>query len=311
MKALELTRSYWEQTAAPALQHSFPTLYPRVAAGLVGNGSECFGFDDEQSMDHDWGVDFFLWVTEADRDALPDLIRWKQSLFAQQPPPAARDRTAYGGTVSCMTVGEFYESLTGFPGAPEDVLDWRLAPEENFALAVNGAVFYDGAGAFSAVRRSLLDYYPEDLRRKKIAARCAAIAQTGQYNFARMVRREDWVTVHTVLERFSQEVMGLVFHLNRVYRPYYKWVWRRLGELPVLGVETASLLLELTLIEGRDESAQQTRQALIDRICALLTSELRRQGLSHEQDDFLLTHAEAVQRTIRNEALRLLPVQYE
>ena len=102
-------------------------------------------------------------------------------------------------------------------------------------MAVNGEVFRDGAGEFTSVRNSLLAYYPEDLRKKKIAARCMALAQTGQYNFERVARREDWVTVRTVLAKFTQEAMGLAYHLSRVYRPYYKWTWRKLKELPVMG----------------------------------------------------------------------------
>ena len=77
-----------------------------------------------------------------------------------------------------------------------------------------------------------------------------AIAQTGQYNFLRMSQREDWVTVQTVLCRFSENVMGLVFHLSRVYRPYYKWAYRRMMELEVLGEEVGKRLSELTLVEG-------------------------------------------------------------
>jgi hypothetical protein len=57
MKGLELSRQYFTDVAEPLLKRDFPALYPRLAAGLAGNGSECFGYDDEISRDHDWGID--------------------------------------------------------------------------------------------------------------------------------------------------------------------------------------------------------------------------------------------------------------
>jgi hypothetical protein len=77
MGALDLSRRYYFDVAKPLLEQEFPHLYPRLAIGLVGNGSECLGFDDELSADHDWGVDFFLWTAEADRDAIPKLQEWR------------------------------------------------------------------------------------------------------------------------------------------------------------------------------------------------------------------------------------------
>lgn len=309
--ALELSRTYWENIAFPELKVAFPTLYPRIAAGLCGNGSECFGYDDTLSTDHDWGVDFFLWVSDADKDLIPALKQWKKDLFKRYPPKNPRARSVHGATVDVMTISEFYYSLIGVPGVPDEILKWRWAPEENYALAVNGEVFWDGSGEFSNIRHGLLKYYPEDLRRKKIAARCMAIAQTGQYNFVRIAKRGDWIAVRFVLAKFAMEAAGLVYHLNRVYRPYYKWTWRRLQELPVLGKETAGMLLAMAEENGLDENSQCVQQERIDTLCGLLANELRNQGLSNCEDWYFNGHGEAVQRTIRNEKLRRLPVQYE
>lgn len=45
---------------------------------------------------------------------------------------------------------------------------------------------------FTRWRKTLLDFYPEDVRLKKIASRCMTIGQAGQYNLARCVKRGDF-----------------------------------------------------------------------------------------------------------------------
>ena len=72
MKGLELNRAFFEEIR-PELQRDFPELYARMAVGLVGNGSECFGYDDEISRDHDWGVAPQLWLPEDERGSIPAL----------------------------------------------------------------------------------------------------------------------------------------------------------------------------------------------------------------------------------------------
>jgi hypothetical protein len=307
---LELVRTYFLGSALPALRRDYPELSGRIAAGLVGNGSECFGYDDEISRDHDWGVDFFIWLPEEDAGRAPELAGWKRRLFREHPPQLGRERSEYGAHVGVMTCGAFYKSMIGFERGPETIGQWRAAPEENFAMAVNGEVFVDGAGEFTATREHLLRYYPEDLRRKKIAARCMALAQTGQYNLERCLKRGDLVTAYIVVARFIESAEAMVFLLNRIFRPYYKWAYRAMSELPVLGAVTGALLRRAALAGASEDGVGIVRQC-VSEICALITDELRRQGLATTDDWFLTTHGEQVRQGIADEYLRSLPTQYE
>ena len=311
MNGLRLSREYYFSVADPLLKRDFPQLYPRLAVGLAGNGSECFGFDDEISRDHDWGVDFFIWTMHDDRAMVPSVQKWKDNLFKNYPPEYPRIRSKYGAGTGVMTRGDFYSGLIGVPETPKTLREWISAPEENFAMAVNGAVFVDGPGEFTGTRNELLKFYPEDLRRKRIASKCMALAQTGQYNHSRIAKRGDHVTLRTVLSRFTEAAVALAFLLGKTYRPYYKWAYRALEGIPPPGGETARLLLEIAETGGFDDESQDERQRYIDELCSVFISHIREQGLSQSDDWFMTAHAEMVQSGIKDDFLLSLPAQYD
>ena len=70
MNGLELSKLYYQQIGRPMLEEKFAEYLPRLAAGLVGEGSECFGFDDEISRDHDFGPGFCIWLCKEDFDEI-------------------------------------------------------------------------------------------------------------------------------------------------------------------------------------------------------------------------------------------------
>lgn len=304
MTGMEWSRKFWDEVAAPALDRDFPDLADRVAAGLVGNGSECFGFDDALSTDHDWGTDFFLWLPESEAGAIPALTAWKAGLLAAHPEYPQRQATELGTRTGVMTCGEFYRQMTGFPQGPQSVREWFAVPVEQLAMAVNGQVFRDGSGIFTATRQHLTEGYPEDLRRKRIAARCMMLAQTGQYNLGRCLKRGHTVSAFTTLGKFVDEAVGLVFLLNRAYKPYYKWQFPAMLRLALLAQEVGEQLESLTAAKD-----WETRQKCVDAICALFAGELRREGLSDATDWFLAAHGQAVQATVQDPLLRQLPPQ--
>ena len=66
MKGLELSESYYNEYGKRMIEESFFEYADRIAVGLVGEGSECLGFDDDFSEDHDFEPGFCLFITEED-----------------------------------------------------------------------------------------------------------------------------------------------------------------------------------------------------------------------------------------------------
>ena len=236
---------------------------------------------------------------------------WKDALLDKYPPKYARTRSEYGARVGVMTCGDFYASLIGAPEGPHSMNEWIRAPEENYALAVNGKVFIDGAGEFTKTREYLLGYYPEDIRLKKIAANCMALAQTGQYNHDRTIRRGDWVTFRTVIARFTESAIAMAFLLSKKYKPYYKWAFRALQDLQLSGGEISRLLLKIAENVGLDDKSFSKLNQCISELCDIFIRELKAQGLSNSDDSFLASHGEEVQSKIEDGFLRSLPTQYD
>ena len=185
-----------------------------------------------------------------------------------------------------------------------------MVPEENLAACTNGKVFVDPLGEFTAFREGLEGFYPEDVRLKKIASRCMTAAQSGQYNFMRCVRREEYLAAQYAETRFCADVISLVFLLNREYRPFYKWMHRAVKRLPLLGEQVYDLVLETVTTNEPDlmEGPYDKKGRLMEETAALIIDELRREGLSDSPSGFLLDHGPAVQSRIQDPEIRGLDV---
>ena len=64
----EKNRRFYDQYVADLIHARFPEYEDRIAVGIAGEGSDCFGYDDEISRDHDFGTGVCLWVTDGDMD---------------------------------------------------------------------------------------------------------------------------------------------------------------------------------------------------------------------------------------------------
>lgn len=301
MQGLDLAEEYFRSCGAPLVQERFGSLADRIAAGLAGPGSECFGFDDEVSRDHDWGPGFCLWLSDEDHRqfgaALQEAYESLPGSFRGFAPRRASPGEEW--RVGVMRTSAFFARFTGLGRPPGTPQEWLRIPEHALAACTNGRVFSDPLGDFTRWREALLAHYPEDIRLRKIAALCISIAQTGQYNFSRSMRRGEHFAATYSAVKFCADTIGLVFLLNRRYAPFYKWLHRAVRDLPILGPLTHDRVARLAQSES-----PQVKAHLMEEMSGGLIAELRRQGLTDSPSDFLLDHASSVQARIANPQLR-------
>lgn len=323
MKGLELAKLYYEQYGKDMIRFHFPEYERRIAVGLVGQGSECFGFDDEISQDHDFGPAFCMWLTDEDDSAIgADLQKSYQSLPADLLGiPARREGPMSGGRIGVIRIKDFYRQQIGRPDAEIPLKEWVYLPESRLATVTNGEVFYDPLGEFTSIRQRLLKFYPEDVRLKKIAARLATMAQSGQYNYARSLCRGEFVSASQSMAEFVRSAISIVFLLNRRYTPFYKWSHRAMSSLHVLP-QVRTLLDELVREPIRPERwvSQDRRRrfltinredrqiAIVEEICGLVKDQLKLEGLTSGSDDFLESHAHQVMSKIQDSTIRAMHV---
>lgn len=281
ISGLELSKCYYETYGKAMLKEQFPEYADRVAAGLVGHGSECLGFDDMWSKDHDFGPGFCLWLTEEDYEKVGQKM---QEAYEALPKafmgyPARNTSKRGGGRVGVLSIPGFYEEFTG-NGA------WSEMEDEKLAMAVNGAVFDDPLGEFSAIREQLQNGMPFAVWKRRLANAVALTAQAGQYNYGRCKKRNDIVAANLALDEFVREGMRTAYLLNRKYMPYYKWAWR--------GLENLERLSELKPLFEQVVSSEGERESVVEEICARLLEELKRQNLTYGEETFLELHVERI-----------------
>ncbi len=301
MQGLQLARKYFFEFGLPMIRESFGDIAGRVAAGLVGPGSECYGFDDELSRDHDWGPGFCTWLNREDFAVYGEELAAAYLRLPREFDGFGPRRTSSGeeGRMGVMTVQGFYARYTGLDHPPQGIREWLQLPEQALGVCTNGQVFHDPAYGFSSWRRHLLDYYPEDVRRRKIASRCMTMAQTGQYNLARSLKRGDAFAARYCELQFCHDLMSMVFLLNRRYPPFYKWLHRAVMDLPLLGTEVYESIVEML-----NSCVCELKITIIETLCSLVIEELHRQGLSDSSSGFLADHGPAVQAGILDPDLR-------
>ena len=279
---LALSRRYYEEFGIPMLE-SFSGIRDFLAVGLAGSGSECFGYDDEVSRDHDFEPGFVLFLPSeksglvSRRDAF--LLERAYDALPREFEGLSRSRMnpVGGRRRGPLRTEEFFASKCGSPDGRLTARDWLTLPEHALAEAVNGEIFADPFGEVTEIRRRLA-FYPEDIRLKKLAGALLLMKQAGIYNYPRILSHGEEAAAQLAVFGFVRAAMGAVFLLNRRYRPYYKWQFRAMREIGRLGDLADSLEFLMTTGNGPEDA--KTKNAVIADASALILSAVREDGLA-------------------------------
>lgn len=301
VRGLDICRGYFEEYGLPMLNEKFPQLDGQIACGLCGPGSECYGYDDAVSRDHDFEPGFCIFVTGTpDRRTLFELEREYSRLPREY---AGLKRTplkpAGGARRGVIDAGEFFTARIGVPDGALTDAQWLALPEHYLAEAVNGEIFRDSSGGFTAIRERIARY-PRDIRLKKLAGRLLLCAQSGQYNYRRCLAHGEPAAAQLAVIEFARSALHAVFLLNERYMPFYKWSFRAARELPALSglAET----LEFLITSDNSESMAQIKSAAVEDVAAALAAEVGSQGVA-AADPELERLAYAVNDAVRDPLL--------
>lgn len=332
---LDLCQAYYEKYGKPMLEEKFPECVREIAVGLAGEGSECFGFADDISLDHDCGPGFAMWMSD---EIFAQIGQQLNEEYAKLPRIFAgriRSTTDYGsGRTGACTVDGFYERILGtamipapisgmFLRNPAEVVKKARAEAENMwvgfdeaslACATNGRIFTDPTGEFSRKRSLLNRYYPEPVWLRKLAQSLTLCAQTGQYNYGRMMARGEYVTARICVDSYVKELMQLTFLLNKKYAPYYKWTHRamknleRLPELAYIIEAIYDMPNQKAAWENYNYTGEPNPQDMISQtieiVAKLVVNELNTMGLTTSLNPYLEVQGQEVMQYMeRNELI--------
>ncbi len=305
MKGLELAQQYYTAYGEAMLREQFPQVAPYVAAGLAGSGSECYGYDDETSRDHDFEPAFCIFIP--DEDVIDSKTEFRlERAYAKLPSEffgfkRSKENPVGGNRHGVIRIGDFYESKTGTRDGNLSISDWFTVPEHSLCEAVNGAVFVDNYGRFTEIRERL-GYYPEDIRLKKLAGHLLLMGQSGQYNYQRCLARGETAAAQLAVTEFAKSTLDVIFLLNKTYMPYYKWSFRALRGLASLSELAGSL--EYLISSGNSDSDAIKKEEIIESICAAIAEKLTSQGISGNAGSEMERQAYIVNDTIKDVKIR-------
>jgi hypothetical protein len=282
LKGLELAERFFFEIVEPLLRENYPDLL--YTCGLLGNGSEVLGFDDEISTDHHWGPRLQILLSEK---VYYNLHTEVANFFATNLPPEFMGYSTHwsppdpedsgtqllqsheGGKINhrieIFSLNSYLNKVLSISYIDFEFTDWLIIPEQKLLEFTSGKVFRDDSGELTAFREKL-KYYPDDVLRLKLIGCWDYIHQESPF-VGRTGAKGDDLGSRIITTRLVRMLIKIAFLLERKYPPYSKWLTHGFNLLP--NIEELKILLEKALITSewreRENSLCEAISILIDK----------------------------------------------
>lgn len=311
MKGLELAEKFYKEYGEKMIDENFSHIKQYLAIGLAGSGSECLGFDDNISQDHDFEAGFCIFIPDEDLVSERDEFLLERA-YSKLPKEfmgfeKSRLNPVGGNRHGVIRISKFFKDKVGNEKGNITTDGWFFISEQFFLEATNGKIFCDNLGLITEIREKL-SYLPEDIRLKKLAGNILVMAQSGQYNYKRCIDRQETGAAQLALGEFVNATLKVIFLLNKKYTPYYKWSFRALKDLKILS--ELGDQLEYLISSVNTEKESEIKIEVIENIASSIIAELKNQDLTCALSNDLVKHAYSINNKIKDTEIRTLNVMY-
>lgn len=311
MKGLELAEKFYKEYGEKMIDENFSHIKQYLAIGLAGSGSECLGFDDNISQDHDFEAGFCIFIPDEDLVSERDEFLLERA-YSKLPKEfmgfeKSRLNPVGGNRHGVIRISKFFKDKVGNEKGNITTDGWFFISEQFFLEATNGKIFCDNFGLMTGIREKL-SYLPEDIRLKKLAGNILVMAQSGQYNYKRCIDRQETGAAQLALGEFVNATLKVIFLLNKKYMPYYKWSFRALKDLKTLS--ELGDQLEYLISSVNTEKESEIKIEVIENIASSIIAELKNQDLTCALSNDLVKHAYSINNKIKDTEIRTLNVMY-
>ncbi len=296
---LELNRDYYNTVGKPMLLEKYSDIFTKLTIGMIGEGSDCFGFDDQLSMDHDWGPGFYIWLEDDLYKSVGDRLEKDYELLPQEFMGHKRINTVHGKRrVGVCSVGDFCRYYLGDIAYEQWITKGHISsdnmlsiPMYRLAAFCNGEIFEAGDDStLCKLRDYINNYYDASAATRLLCQALAEFGQNAQYNYPRMKKRGDNTVAMQLLFRGLNKALIAAYILNRQYAPHDKWLMKGTGKFTVLkdlpklisdiSVKAAKTYIED--IEGASKDIKdkdiQTVEVLVEQLANMLLTEALKQN---------------------------------
>jgi hypothetical protein len=265
---IDVSRAFYDEVVGPILARAFPAELAQMVVGVFGYGSEVLRLDDSYSRDHHWGLRVNALLPEALFRAQGETICRvvSEQLPAEFRGYALREGYTRWGGLELNSLEDHLRRTIGFAHPPRSYAEWLQIPEEDIAHIVEGEVWHDPAGEFSAVRAALAAYYPEPVRRRRIAHWCRYYSGMGAYALKRALLRDNELYATITFARALRLGVQLAFLLDHQFFPYDKWLAAYFERLPRMYARMGPLVAEAARLATPWERKLELLDAISDRI---------------------------------------------